>query len=121
MWERLEQSANGLKAEDKEWLDKNSELGKDVAFTGWDGNSSLEVQYIGAAHFLVDHLDRFHHFKGRDFNSHMPILDAYRRMLPVFEPILHQVLNKDFSKEQIAQVMAAFRHPNAPPRNKPQP
>ncbi len=116
MWERLEQSANGLKPEDKEWLEKNLEFG-DVKFMGWDGNSSLEVQYTSAAHFLVDHLDRFHQFKGRDFNAHMPTLDAYRRMLPVFEPILQRVLNKDFNKEQIAQVMAAFRHPDAEPRS----
>jgi hypothetical protein len=41
-------------------------------------------------------------------------LEAYRRMLPVFEPILHQVLNKDFSAAQIAKVLDAYRHPDAP-------
>jgi uncharacterized protein YfbU (UPF0304 family) len=113
MWERLEQSFNGLSAKDREWLAKNSELGKDVKFYGWDGNDRTEVEYISAARFMVDYLDRFQHFKGRDFNAHMPTLEAYRRMLPVFEPILQQVLNRDLSAAQIAQVLAAYRHPRA--------
>jgi len=116
MWERLEQSFNNLSVEDKQWLAKESELGNDVKFHGWDGNSSVEVHYISAAHFMVEQLDRFQHFKDRDFNAHMPTLEAYRRMLPVFETILKRVLNKDFSKEQIAEVLAAYRHPDQPKR-----
>ena len=95
---------------------QNADLGDDVNPHGWDGNSHIEVQYISAARFLVDSMDRFQHFKGRDFNAHMPTLDAYRRMIAVYAPILHKVLNKDFSKEQIAEVLAAYRHPDAPPR-----
>ena len=113
MWERLEQSFKGLNAADKEWLTKNSDLGDDVKFHGWDGNSQTEVHYISAARFMVEHLDRFEHFKDCDFNAHMPTLEAHRRMLPVFEPILHQVLNKNFNKEQIAEVLAAYKHPDA--------
>ena len=116
MWERLEQSFKGLTPEDKKWLTENSELGGDVKFYGFDGNDETEVHYISAARFMVEHLNRFEHFKDRDFNAHMPTLDAYRRMLPVFEPILQQVLNKDFTKEQIAQVLAAYRHRDAPRR-----
>jgi uncharacterized protein len=114
MWERLEQSFNGLNAKDKEWLAKESDLGKDVKFHGFDGNSQTEVLYISAARFMVDRLDRFQHFKDRDFNAHMLTLEAYRRMLPVFEPILMQVLNKNFSAAQIAQVLEVYRHPDAP-------
>jgi uncharacterized protein YfbU (UPF0304 family) len=114
MWQRLEESFNSLTTEEKEWLAKESDLGKDVKFYGFDGNSQIEVLYISAARFMVDHLDRFQNFKGRDFNAHMPTLEAYRRMLPVFEPILHQVLNKDFSAAQIAKVLDAYRHPDAP-------
>ncbi len=115
MWQRLEESFNGLSAEDKERLAKESDLGTDVKFYGFDGNDHTEVQYISAARFMVDHLDRFPIFKGRDLNAHMPTLQAYRRMLPVFEPILQQVLNRDFNAGQIAQVLEAYRHPDAPP------
>jgi uncharacterized protein len=113
MWERLEESFNALTATDKEWLDNNSWLGKDVKFHGFDGNNQTEVMYSSAAHFMVDQLDSFQLFKGRDFNAHMPTLDAYRRMLPVYDPILLQVSNKNFSAAQIAKVLDAYKHPDA--------
>lgn len=112
MWQRLEESFNSLNPEDKKWLAENSFLGEHVHFTGWDGNSSTEIEYISAAHFLVDQLDRFKIFKGRDLNAHMPTLDAYHRMLSAFEPILRQVANKDFSAAQIAEVMNAYKYPD---------
>jgi len=113
MWQRLEESFNHLSHVDKDWLDNNSWLGKDVKFRGFDGNDATEVQYISASHFLVEQLDRFGGFKGRDFNAHMPTLDAYRRMLPIFDRILHQVSNRDFSAAQIKEVLDAYRHPDA--------
>ena len=111
MWQRLEESFNGLSEKDKKWLADNSEFGNLVHFTGFDNNSELEVQYISAGHFLIDHLDSFQIFKGRDLQAHMPTLATYRRMLPVFDPILHEVTNRDFSAKQIAQVMDEFPHP----------
>lgn len=112
MWQRLEESFNNLKPEDRKWLTENAFLGDNVRFFGWDGNGQTEVLYISAAHFLVDHLDRFEIFKGRDFNAHMPTLDTHRRMLTVFEPILKQVSNRDFTAKQIAEVMNAAKHPD---------
>jgi uncharacterized protein YfbU (UPF0304 family) len=110
MWERLEQSFDGLKPNDKQLLANNKELpfGGKVRFFGFDGNN--ESSYINAASFLIDSLARFMHFKGRDLNAHMPTLDGHRRMLAVFEPILQQVLNKDFNAAQITDVLAAWRH-----------
>ena len=114
MWQRLEESFNSLNAKDKEWLANESDLGRDVKFHGFDGNDKIEVHHISSARFMIDHLDRFEIYKGRDLNAHMPTLKAYRRMLPVFEPILMQVSNQDLSKEQIQQVLDAYRHPDAP-------
>jgi uncharacterized protein YfbU (UPF0304 family) len=108
MWERLEQSFKNLGPEDKATLAKSSEaFGENVKFPGFDGNN--ESEYISATRFLVESLDRFQHFKGRDFNAHMPTLDGHRRMLKVFDPILKRVLNKDFSAAQIKEVLAAWR------------
>ena len=36
--------------------------------------------YMSTAMFLVNDLDRFSEFKGRDFNSHMSVVDAYSRI-----------------------------------------
>jgi uncharacterized protein len=60
---------------------------------------------------MVEQLGDYELFKGRDFNAHMPTLDAYRRMLPVFDTILHQVSNKDFTAAQIVEVLDAYKHP----------
>jgi uncharacterized protein YfbU (UPF0304 family) len=109
MWERLEVSYQSLSHADKDWLSIQVSLSSaGVLFPGFDGNN--ESSYISAADFLVNHLHRFSHFHGRkDMNAHMPTLEAYRRMYAVFEPILHEVLNQNFTAAQIAQVLAARR------------
>lgn len=112
MWERLEQSYDALSSADKTLLSERLEpLGPTVRFPGFDGNN--ESSYINATSFLIDYLDRFQHFKGRrDFNAHMPTLDAHRRMLAVFNPILYNVvLNGNFDVNQIAQVISERIHP----------
>jgi uncharacterized protein len=106
MWDRLEQSFDNLAPSDKEWLAKHAEpFGRNVRFPGFDGND--EASYINAARFLIDSLERFQHFKGRDLNAHIPTLAAHRRMLSIFDPILQQVLHRDFNAAQIAEVVAA--------------
>lgn len=116
MWQRLEESFNNLNPQDKKWLAEHSDLGRDVKFHGFDGNDQTEVHYISSARFMIERLDRFQIFKSRDLNAHMPSLEAYRRMLPIFDPILRQMTNQDFSKEQIKQVLDAYRHPDSPRR-----
>jgi uncharacterized protein len=111
MWERLEQSYNNLPQADKDsLLSQIKLLSSGVVFPGFDGNN--ESVYLTTANFLVKDMDRFTHFEGRkDMNSHMPMVEAYRRMYAVFEPILLHVSNQDFSAAEIAQVLAAWRAP----------
>lgn len=56
---------------------------RDICRVRWNGES----EHIGVARFLINKLDRIAEFKGRDLDAQMPPLDAYRRMLSVFEPI----------------------------------
>jgi uncharacterized protein YfbU (UPF0304 family) len=111
MWQRLEESFENLAPSDRELL--ASELGpfgKNVRFFGFDGNN--EAPYLNAMSFLIEHLGRFPHFQQRsNANSHMPTLEGYRRMLIVFEPILKQMTNQDFTVSQITRVLSAWRHP----------
>lgn len=82
MWETVESSYDRLSPEDKAEIDKHYK--HSVRFRGFDGNN--ETEHMGIAQFLVDELDRFTCFKGRDFNSHLPqSLHRYRRMLPVYK------------------------------------
>ena len=111
MWQRLEESYAALSQEDKEWLAAKAEpFGKHVQFSGFDNNN--EIDHIRAARFLIEQLGRFQNFKGRSLDAHMPTIEAHRRMLEVFTPILNQLLNLDFPAAQIAEVMEARIHPS---------
>jgi uncharacterized protein YfbU (UPF0304 family) len=109
MWDRLEQSYESLSQADKDWLSNQVSLSSSGAvFPGFDGNN--ESEYLNAADFLINHLGRFSRFKDRkELNAHMPTLEGYRRMYAVFDPILQDVLNQNFTAAQIAQVLVARR------------
>lgn len=88
MWELLEESYARLQPADRERVAAEAApWGQDVRFGGFDGNT--ETEYMGTARVLIDDLDRFTTFKGRDLNSHMPSLDKYTRMLAVLAPMRH--------------------------------
>ena len=88
--------------------DKSSVEGSDVLFPGFDGN------YEGARWRYVRYLfddDKFSSvkeaWKGHDFNSHMPVLDGYRRMLAVWRK--QRPTQQPMPAERIAEILQA-RH-----------
>lgn len=85
MWRFLERGYQALSPADKTQVEKEADPFGHVQFRGFDGNG--EAAYIGIARFMIDKLDRFQEFKGRELNSHLPSLDAYRRMLAKFLPM----------------------------------
>lgn len=111
MWSFIEHGYEHLSEEEKAYVEKQAApFGKDPKFTGFDGNN--ESEYMGTAHFIVDDLDRFESFKGRDFNSHCPSIDAHRRMLAVFEPIRKTLISKPLSAENIVEILIEKTHPS---------
>lgn len=71
MWSSIENSYEKLSLEDKEIVQiEATPFGKHVKFDGFDGNN--ECSHFSIASFLIDHLNRFSNFKGRDLNSHTP-------------------------------------------------
>ena len=86
MWSFLEESHAVLSKKDKDYIAKEAApFGKRIVFRGFDGNN--EVEHLSIARFLIDKLDRFTQFKGRDLNSHTPRVRVYRRMVKAFEPM----------------------------------
>lgn len=61
---------------------KVSHTGEKV-FRGFDGNN--ETDHYGVSETFVRDMNRFDEFRGREMNSHMPMLDKYRRMLSVYD------------------------------------
>jgi uncharacterized protein len=111
MWSRMERAYERLSAEDKKRVETEAEpFGRHVRFTGFDGNN--ESEYMGVATFLVEHLDRFTEFKGRGFNSHMPSLDIYRRMLTAYRSAVDLSGDGELTVTQLIEILKSKRYPD---------
>lgn len=110
MWSFIEHSYTELSEEDKANLEvQAAPFGRNPKFLGFDGNN--ESSYMGVASFIVNDLDRFVDFKGRDFNSHCLSLESYRRMLPVFEKKRRDLDFNLLSVSDLASILLERVHP----------
>jgi len=110
MWSFIERGYGKLSKKDKDRIAAEADpFGKHVVFTGFDGN--YEGEYLGVAGFLINELKRFSEFKGRDLNSHCPLVSAYRRMFKVFEPICNNLIGQELGASQIIDILKAKGYP----------
>jgi uncharacterized protein YfbU (UPF0304 family) len=107
MWSMIEDGFRDLSDADRERVKQEAALRNDVRFYGFDKNN--EFDHLNAADFLINHLDRFSAFKGRELNSHMPTIDMYRRMYTLFEPLRIKIgqRNKGLSATEIIELLNA--------------
>lgn len=112
MWSCIEYSYDQLSAEDKHKLEvEASPFGFNPKFLGFDGNS--ETEYLGTASFIVNRLDRFEEFKGRNFNSHCPLLETYNRMLSLYATIQSNLfMGSVLSVSQLIGLLKEQVHPS---------
>ena len=90
MWKFLEFGYAKLSEHEKaQIVSKVGSIGKNVSFSGFDGNH--ETDQYGIVRFLVDEMNLHQSFKGRGLNSHSRRLDGYRRMFKVFESLSFDV------------------------------
>lgn len=107
MWERLEYQFNNFDPVEKAELEQKAGVfGRDVRFRGFDGNNETEEMSITS--IFVEDLDRWSDFKGRNFNSHMRVSDAYRRMLERFSDLPY---DRDLTVDEVAEVLFEQTHP----------
>ena len=110
MWSFLERGYDKLSQKDKARVEKEAEpFGKNVRFPGFDGNN--EGEHMGIAHFLINELERFASFKGRDLNSHWPSIETYRRMLRVFGPTRRTLTGRQLGASEIIEILTEKTHP----------
>ncbi|MNN85890.1 hypothetical protein D3C81_2032260 [compost metagenome] len=109
MWSFIETSYAELGEEDKSsLLAETQPFTTAPKFPGFDGNN--EAEYISISSILIDQLDRFQDFSGRDLNAHMPTLDMYRRMLTKFREVREG--NWDLlDADELESVLAERVHP----------
>lgn len=113
MWSFLEESYASFDAAIKEEIAKDAEpFGRHIRFPGFDGNN--EADALSIARILVNDMGRFSRFKGRDLNSHSPLLPSYARMWEVFEPIRASLVGARFlTSKHVVSILLAMRHPEA--------
>jgi uncharacterized protein YfbU (UPF0304 family) len=105
MWSFLEEGAKGLDATERADLAKASpHWGKDVRVPGFDGNDA--GGHFHVAQFLVEEMDRWQGFKGRDLNSHHQVLDEYRAMFAVFKDIRPNVIGRKMTLDEMKRVLS---------------
>ena len=78
-------------------------MGTHVAFHGFDGNN--ESSQLSIARFLIEDMERFSRFKGRDLNSHHPTRGRYGRMNELFEPIRAGLIGHGLSTQQVISLL----------------
>lgn len=112
MWSFIEYSYEQLSEKEKKYLQDTvvKPFGENPKFPGFDGNH--ESSYMGIASFIVNELDRFEEFKGRNFNSHFPSLDGHERMLSVFKEIQETMNFGPLSVEDLSEILKERVHPS---------
>jgi uncharacterized protein len=113
MWSFMERGYRALSAKEKARVAKEAApFGGDVRFLGFDGNN--ESAHLSVAGFLINELDRFSEFKGRDLNSHWHSIDGYRRMLSIFETMHRTLVGTELSASQVIEILNAKGRPSNP-------
>jgi uncharacterized protein YfbU (UPF0304 family) len=104
MWTFIERAYEGFSAADKKRIASEvGPLGRDPKFHGFDGNH--EGEYMTITRFLVEKMGRFESFKGRDFNSHVPVVDRYRVMSAAFEPMRTKLSGRELSVAELIELL----------------
>ncbi len=108
MWRFLEEGYERFSETEKVELAEKIASYSELKFSGFDGNE--EGEFFGIASFLVRDLKRFERFgeQQRSLNSHCNMVEKYRNMLRVFEPMRKTLGHgKRMTVEQLAHVVDA--------------
>jgi uncharacterized protein YfbU (UPF0304 family) len=105
MWYLLEISYDKLSGADKKKV-KAVNNNSDVRFPGFDGNNE---DHMGISHYLIEQLERYEHFKGKNLNSHMSSVPLYSRMYSVFKPMRASIGSGHLSADQIIKILNGGR------------
>ena len=114
MWNVLEHHYDHLGESDKARVASDAApYGTDVKFTGFYPNE--EGSQKGIAEFLIEHIGHYPRFKGRNLITTRPVVDWYRRMLQVYEPMYKSLLDgrkKNLSASDIVALLLEQVHPD---------
>ena len=106
MWSFIEQGFALLSSEDQNHVRDEGPL--DPTFRGFDG--TIEAEHLLISGFLIrihsSQSQPFGKFAGRDLDSHIPMLETYRRMVPIFRPMVAPMVY--LTADQIIELLRAM-------------
>jgi uncharacterized protein len=106
MWSFLEEGLEKLSKKEKDLVEERcGRVYSDKPFIGFDGNN--ESRHRNVARFMIEEMGYFERFKGRDLNSHCPVLPTYRAMLPVFSKYRNGLIGRSLSSREISDILDA--------------
>lgn len=106
MWTYVESSFNRLSESAKTRIEEETGTTRErFKFAGFSGND--ETEHLSVATFLIEQLGRFSNFKEREIDFHFPIIDRYRRMLRVFEPLRARYMGEPLASPDLVAVLGA--------------
>ena len=105
MWSFIEEAHEGFSVEEKKRVKAEARPYGDARFVGFDRHT--DILHIEVAKFLIEGLDHFSRFKGRDLDSHVPVLNAYLRMYQVFEPIRKTLVGRGLTATEMIDILKA--------------
>jgi len=109
MWSAIEKGYKHLSVEEKREVEAGAgPLGRGVRFSGFDDDA--EGEYRETAHTLIETMDRFERFQGRNLKAHMPALEGYRRMLRLFGPMRPMAGHSRLGAQQIIALANAEKY-----------
>jgi uncharacterized protein YfbU (UPF0304 family) len=109
MWSAIERGYKRLSADEKDQVEAEAgPLGRGVRFSGFDNET--EQLHQDAARHLIEDLNSFDRFQGRNLGAHMPTLDGYRRMLRLFASIGPVSADARLTVRQIISLANAEKH-----------
>jgi uncharacterized protein YfbU (UPF0304 family) len=112
MWRLIERGFEALSKKDKDRVAAEAQpFGEHAKFSGFDGIH--EGEHVGVARFLIEQMSQFIEFKGRNLDAGTPTLDAFRRMLSVFQPLLKDLKGRyHLNAPEIIKILQAQSHPS---------
>ena len=111
LWTILEHGYENLGETDKARVKEEAKpYGAHVKFPGFYSNEESEC--VAIVRILIEHLERFTWFRQRELDSRRPVVDAYRRMLKVYEPMRQSLDGRDLSVSEIGQLLRELIHPD---------
>ena len=106
MWSHVEFSFERLPADAQARVEAETGYTRSMfRFVGFDGNH--ESEHMGVAGFMIEDVGRFESFRGRELNSHHPVLDLYRRQYRAFEPIRARSRGEPLRPADLVEILRA--------------